>query len=66
MDALNLFTEVPLYLGDDVTDEDAFRAVDRQGIGILVAEDSRPTAASYSLRDPGEVRRFLEWLADLE
>lgn len=65
MDALNLYAEVPLYLGDDLTDEDAFRAVEKQGIGILVAEEPRPTAASYCLRDPGEVRRFLEWLAEL-
>ncbi|MFL6290285.1 MAG: trehalose-phosphatase [Thermoanaerobaculia bacterium] len=67
MDALGLSGAVPLYLGDDITDEDAFRAVEERGIGgigILVAEEPRPTAASYSLRDPGEVRRFLEWLAD--
>ncbi|MEA2559767.1 MAG: trehalose 6-phosphate phosphatase [Acidobacteriota bacterium] len=64
MDTLNLFAEVPIYLGDDVTDEDAFRVIEKQGIGILVAEEPRPTAASYGLRDPGEVRRFLEWLAD--
>ena len=64
MDALNLFAEVPLYLGDDITDEDAFRVVEKQGIGILVAEEPRPTAAAYGLRDPGEVRLFLEWLAD--
>ena len=64
MDALGLSAAVPLYLGDDLTDEDAFRAVEDQGIGILVAEEPRPTAAAYGLRDPGEVRRFLEWLAD--
>jgi len=64
LDALGQSGAVPLYLGDDITDEDAFRAVEEQGIGILVAEEPRPTAASYSLRDPGEVRRFLEWLAD--
>ena len=64
MDTLGLSGAVPLYLGDDITDEDAFRVVGENGIGILVAEDPRPTAASYSLRDPGEVRRFLEWLAD--
>ncbi|HVG10101.1 MAG TPA: trehalose-phosphatase [Thermoanaerobaculia bacterium] len=65
MDTMNLFAEVPLYLGDDITDEDAFRAIEKQGIGILVAEEPRPTAACYRLRDPGEVLRFLEWLADL-
>jgi trehalose 6-phosphate phosphatase len=57
---------LPFYLGDDLTDEDAFRAVSEieRGIGILVAEEPRPTAAEYSLRDPGEVREFLELLAD--
>jgi trehalose-phosphatase len=54
---------VPLYLGDDVTDEDAFRVIEDRGIGILVAEEPRETAASYSLRDPEEVRAFLERLA---
>ena len=55
---------IPLYLGDDVTDEDAFLTLEAQGIGILVAEEPRPTAASYSLSDPNEVRRFLSWLAE--
>lgn len=56
---------VPLYVGDDVTDEDAFRAIEGRGIGVLVAEEPRETAAAYSLRDPEEVRLFLERLADL-
>ena len=54
---------VPLYLGDDVTDEDAFRAIADRGIGILVAGESRETAAAYSLRSTEEVRAFLEKLA---
>jgi len=54
---------VPIFLGDDVTDEDAFAAVaSRGGIGILIAEEPRATAAAYRLRDPGEA---LEWLARL-
>jgi alpha,alpha-trehalase len=56
---------VPLYVGDDVTDEDAFRALEGRGLGILVAEIPRPTAAAYSLQDVGEVlellRRLAEW-----
>lgn len=54
---------VPLYVGDDVTDEDAFRALRERpggGFGILVAEEPRETAATYRLRDPSEVRAFLE------
>jgi len=65
LEALGLEGEavLPLYLGDDVTDEDAFRAVAGRGAGILVAEPARPSAAEYRLRSPDEVRRFLEGLA---
>jgi trehalose-phosphatase len=52
----------PIYIGDDRTDEDAFHALERRGIGILVSEEPRPTAASYSLRDPSEVESFLRKL----
>ena len=52
----------PIYIGDDRTDEDAFRALDRRGIGILVSRQSQPTAASYSLKNPAEVERFLRKL----
>src|SRR5215467_2471205 len=49
----------PIYIGDDNTDEDAFRALKKRGVGILVSEQSESTAARYSLRDPAEVERFL-------
>jgi trehalose 6-phosphate phosphatase len=52
----------PIYIGDDRTDEDAFRTLEQSGIGILVADRPRPTAASYSLRNPTEVERFLREL----
>lgn len=55
---------VPLYLGDDTTDEDAFRAIEGRGIGIVVADESRDTSAEYRLADPGEVERFLSALAE--
>jgi trehalose-phosphatase len=51
---------LPLYIGDDETDEEAFRVLKEQGVTILVAEDPRPTAALYSLKDPGEVQTFLQ------
>lgn len=50
---------LPLYIGDDVTDEDAFKALADRGIGIVVQGDSNETAAAFGLGDPDEVRRFL-------
>jgi len=59
--------EVPLegvlYIGDDTTDEDAFRTIAGKGVSILVNETDRETAAQYRLNDPEEVRVFLERLA---
>jgi trehalose 6-phosphate phosphatase len=52
----------PIYIGDDRTDEDAFRGLGQCGVGILVSEQPQPTAASYSLKDPTEVERFLREL----
>ena len=50
------------YLGDDLTDEDAFKAIQGSGLGILVREEFRPTAASIWLKPPGEMLQFLdEW-----
>jgi alpha,alpha-trehalase len=52
----------PIYVGDDETDEDAFRVLAERGIGILVNEVPRPTAATYRLPDPDAARRFFEAL----
>ncbi len=54
---------LPIYLGDDETDEDAFRALASRGIGIVVASSARPTAATYRLRDVDETRMFIDRLA---
>jgi alpha,alpha-trehalase len=61
---------VPIYVGDDLTDENAFDAIRFNGIGIVVRHNEdgdRPTAASFTLRNPNEVSEFLwrggNWLA---
>lgn len=53
-----------VYLGDDLTDEDAFAALGREDLGILVREQPRPSKASCLLRPPGQLLDFLrDWLA---
>ncbi len=53
---------LPIYIGDDQTDEDAFRMLKR-GIAIRVGQHHR-SGAKYYVRRVSEVVRFLEWLAD--
>lgn len=53
---------LPVYIGDDTTDEDAFRALRGEGVGIVVADENRKTLAQYRLRDPDEVGQFIDAL----
>ena len=55
----------PIYIGDDRTDEDAFRVLRQCGTGILVSEEPRSTAARYALKNPAEVERFLQELIEM-
>ncbi|MBW2351421.1 MAG: trehalose-phosphatase [Deltaproteobacteria bacterium] len=52
----------PLYIGDDITDEDAFEALVGQGIGIVVGKNSRTTEAVFRLKSPDQVGMFLRKL----
>jgi trehalose-phosphatase len=52
------------YLGDDLTDEDAFTAIEKRGISILVRDDVRRSAARFWMRPPQETLDFLDqWIA---
>jgi len=51
---------VVIYIGDDTTDEDAFRAISGKGFGILVAAIPRRSFAEYMIKDTGEVKKVLE------
>ena len=53
---------MPIYIGDDVTDEDAFDAIRERGLGIVVEAHNRRTGARAALRDPAEVTAFLDHL----
>jgi trehalose 6-phosphate phosphatase len=50
----------PVFVGDDVTDEDGFAAArELGGFGVLVGRRS-PSGAAYGLADPGAVQRWLD------
>lgn len=54
----------PVYIGDDLTDEDAFRVISPEsGLSVLVAAQERGSAAEFRLRDPEAVGAFLAGLA---
>jgi trehalose 6-phosphate synthase/phosphatase len=52
--------EMPLYVGDDTTDEDAYRIIRENGISVSIGENAE---ADYYLRSQDEVGPFLDWLA---
>lgn len=58
---------LPIYIGDDVTDEDGFRVIENYGggISIFVGEASPSSTARYFLRSPEEVARFLGILLEV-
>lgn len=65
LDALGLAGSdtFPVYIGDDITDEDAFTALAGHGVTIVVGETPRPSSAVYALRDPGQVHSLLRAFA---
>ncbi|MDH5210670.1 MAG: trehalose-phosphatase [Betaproteobacteria bacterium] len=63
IETLELQDALPVYIGDDVTDEDAFRALGDRGIGIVVLDAPRDSAARYVLPDTAAVRDLLAALA---
>ncbi|MCA1791898.1 MAG: trehalose-phosphatase, partial [Thioalkalivibrio sp.] len=57
---------VPIYVGDDITDEDAFQALAGQGVGIAVRhEETRSTAADCAVDDTLGVKRLLQSLTGI-
>lgn len=49
----------PVYIGDDRTDEDAFRSIKGRGIGISIGKSD---TADYFLKKQEEVQRLLQWI----
>jgi trehalose 6-phosphate phosphatase len=54
---------LPVYLGDDLTDEDGFKVVEQNnGISVFVGEEKIETAARYFLKSPFDVTELLRML----
>ena len=56
-------TTATFFVGDDVTDESAFRLLHDKGITIAVQQSPRRTAAAYRLANVEQVRQLLHKLA---
>jgi trehalose 6-phosphate phosphatase len=57
---------LPIYIGDDQTDEDAFKEInDKEGITIRVGKDEN-SFAYYYVNDTNEVAKFLEMILSLK
>lgn len=52
-----------IYIGDDITDEDAFRTLSDPSVGILVGHHAEKTYAHYRLENPFQVQVFIENLS---
>jgi alpha,alpha-trehalase len=53
-------TYYPMYMGDDITDEDAFESLNTIGTSIVVKGGSHPTSADFVLENTRETAAFLE------
>jgi trehalose-phosphatase len=56
-----------IYLGDDTTDEDAFRVIHREdGLSVFIGGENSSSKASYFLNSTSEVEDFLSRLLELK
>ncbi|MGD8589991.1 MAG: trehalose-phosphatase [Chromatiales bacterium] len=55
---------MPIYLGDDQSDEDAFRTLHGRGIGVLVSDRPRQSLAVYRIEDTRQVIGLLRFLIE--
>lgn len=56
---------LPIFIGDDVTDEDGFEFLMHRGIGIVTGDHGKPSYARYKLKDTDEVKKFLFQISDM-
>lgn len=52
---------VPIYIGDDSTDEDAFKALKNKGLTVIVGRNTK-SYAQYYIRSTRETLDFIRWI----
>lgn len=57
-------TVLPIYVGDDETDEEAFATLRRSGVTVAVGPHTPLTQAQYVVKTPADVRRFLQQMLE--
>ena len=53
---------LPIYIGDDKTDESAFKVLRKKGITVFVGRPNAASNAEYYVKNTKEVFRFLRFL----
>ncbi len=56
---------LPIYIGDDLTDEDAFQALGAQGVSVLVGSPNPLSRAQFRVASVDEALRFLQLLLEV-
>ena len=56
---------LPVYIGDDITDENAFKALKGKGLTVFVGEPGN-SIADYYLKNTEEVTKFLRLILNLQ
>lgn len=59
-------TVIPIYIGDDITDEDAFRALKEKRLTVFVGESKAASYAEYYLKDVQDVMKFLREILNIK
>lgn len=65
LEEMKIRNPFPIYIGDDLTDEDAFKVI-REGMGIVILEEERESSAEFQLADLDEVKEFLQKLNEVK